>query len=139
MKVSRELYQEMQNQTAPKTKSYYTIPMAFLIGGFICTLGELLLHLYAFLGADQTAAAAFTSITLSSVAAFCLQVWAGMKKLQNMPELERSFPSQDSPTLSAAVRLNPVQRVGFWVLVQKSLRLPGLSLSTEQLPACSMD
>ena len=63
MKVSRELYQEMQNQTAPKTKSYYTIPMAFLIGGFICTLGELLLHLYAFLGADQTAAAAFTSIT----------------------------------------------------------------------------
>ena len=64
MKVSRELYQEMQNQTAPKTKSYYTIPMAFLIGGFICTLGELLLHLYAFLGADQTAAAAFTSITL---------------------------------------------------------------------------
>ena len=49
MKVSRELYQEMQNQTAPKTKSYYTIPMAFLIGGFICTLGELLLHLYAFL------------------------------------------------------------------------------------------
>ena len=42
MKVSRELYQEMQNQTAPKTKSYYTIPMAFLIGGFICTLGELL-------------------------------------------------------------------------------------------------
>ena len=64
MKVSRELYQEMQNQTAPKTKSYYTIPMAFLIGGFICTLGELLLHLYAFLGADKTAAAAFTSITL---------------------------------------------------------------------------
>ena len=64
MKVSRELYQEMQNQTAPKTKSYYTIPMAFLIGGFICTLGELLLPLYAFLGADKTAAAAFTSITL---------------------------------------------------------------------------
>ena len=64
MKVSRELYQEMQNQTAPKTKSYYTIPMAFLIGGFICTLGELLLLLYAFLGADKTAAAAFTSITL---------------------------------------------------------------------------
>ena len=136
MKVSRELYQEMQNQTAPKTKSYYTIPMAFLIGGFICTLGELLLHLYAFLGADQTAAAA---PLLSSDAAFCLQVWAGMKKLQNMPEPEHSFPSQDSPTLSAAVRLNPVQRVGFWALVQKSLRLPGLSLSTEQLPACSMD
>ncbi len=69
MRVSRELYQEMQKQTAPKTKSYYTIPVAFLVGGLICTLGELLLHFYSFLGCDKTAAAAFTSITLVGLSA----------------------------------------------------------------------
>ena len=126
MKVSRELYQEMQNQTAPKTKSYYTIPMAFLIGGFICTLGELLLHLYAFLGADQTAAAAFTSITLIG----CSVLFTGLGWYEKIAK------HAGAGTL---VPMNPVQRVGFWALVQKSLRLPGLSLSTEQLPACSMD
>ena len=121
MKVSRELYQEMQNQTAPKTKSYYTIPMAFLIGGFICTLGELLLHLYAFLGADQTAAAAFTSITLIG----CSVLFTGLGWYEKIAKH------------AGAGTLVPI--TGFWALVQKSLRLPGLSLSTEQLPACSMD
>lgn len=69
MRVSKELYQQMQEQTAPKTKSYYTIPVAFLVGGLICTLGELLLHFYSFLGSDKTAAAAFTSITLVGLSA----------------------------------------------------------------------
>lgn len=69
MRVSKELYQEMQEQIAPKTKSYYTIPISFLVGGLICTLGELLLHCYGFLGCDKTAAAAFTSITLIGLSA----------------------------------------------------------------------
>jgi stage V sporulation protein AC len=64
MKLSKDLYQDMQKQTAPPTRSYYTIPMAFLIGGFICTLGELLLHLYQFFSFSETEAAALTSVTL---------------------------------------------------------------------------
>ncbi len=64
MKVTPELYQEMQKQVSPPTKSYVTIPMAFLIGGLICTLGQLLLTMYSSFGLEDTAAAAWTSITL---------------------------------------------------------------------------
>ena len=45
MKISRELYQTMQNQTAPKSKSWKNIPLAFLIGGLICTIGEAGIHI----------------------------------------------------------------------------------------------
>lgn len=41
-----------------------TIPMAFLIGGAICTLGEALLNMYAALGLSQDNAGAMTSMTL---------------------------------------------------------------------------
>lgn len=41
-----------------------TIPMAFLIGGGICTLGEALLNMYTALGFSQDGAGALTSITL---------------------------------------------------------------------------
>lgn len=64
MNVSRELYNDMQKQVAPKTKSYQTIPIAFLVGGAICMLGEALLHLYQFFGASEKIAAVWVSITL---------------------------------------------------------------------------
>lgn len=41
-----------------------TIPMAFLIGGAICTLGEALLNMYGALGLSQDNAGAMTSMTL---------------------------------------------------------------------------
>ena len=137
MKVSRELYQEMQNQTAPKTKSYYTIPRFSSVDLSAPSVNCCCTSMHSSVRIKPLRLL-LRPLPLS-VAAFSSPVWAGMKKSQSTPELEHSFPSQDSPTLSAAVPLNPVQRAGFWVLVQKSLRLPGLSLSTEQLPACSMD
>ena len=39
MKISRELYKTMQDQTAPRSKSWKNIPLAFLLGGLICTSG----------------------------------------------------------------------------------------------------
>ncbi len=69
MKVTPEEYQKMQKQASPPSKSYINIPMAFLIGGLICVVGQLLLEGYSALGLEKDAAAAWTSITLVSLSA----------------------------------------------------------------------
>ena len=40
MKLTPQTYQKMAEQASPPTKSWITIPSAFLIGGGICTLGD---------------------------------------------------------------------------------------------------
>ena len=57
-------YNEMSKQASPPTKSYRTIPTAFLVGGLICTLGQAFTNLYLSLGLEQDAASAATSVTL---------------------------------------------------------------------------
>ncbi len=69
MKVTPEKYQEMQKRAAPPSKSYINIPMAFLVGGLICVIGQLLLEGYTALGLEQDTAAAWTSITLVCLSA----------------------------------------------------------------------
>lgn len=69
MKVTPEQYQKMQKQAAPPSKSYINVPMAFLVGGLICTLGQLLLEGYTALGLEETDAATWTSITLVCLSA----------------------------------------------------------------------
>ncbi|MBQ8010718.1 MAG: stage V sporulation protein AC [Oscillospiraceae bacterium] len=69
MKVTPEEYQKMQKETAPPSKSYINIPMAFLTGGLICVLGQLLLEGYGAMGLEKDAAAAWTSITLVCLSA----------------------------------------------------------------------
>ena len=43
---------------------YKTLPLAFVIGGGICVLGEALLNLYGMLGLSQDYAGALTSMSL---------------------------------------------------------------------------
>lgn len=69
MKVTPEEYRQMQKETAPSSKSYVNIPMAFLVGGLICVIGQLLLEGYMALGLEQDIAAAWTSITLVAMSA----------------------------------------------------------------------
>ncbi len=70
MKISQDLYQTMQKQTAPKTKSWKTIPMAFLIGGLICTIGETGIHILTeYCGFEQKTASAWISIGLVAASA----------------------------------------------------------------------
>lgn len=64
MKLSNKEYDKLVKAASPKTKSLKTIPCAFLIGGAICTLGEGLLNLYAYLGLSEKNAGIVTSITL---------------------------------------------------------------------------
>ncbi len=64
MKLSKKEYSEMVKKVSPPTKSYFTIPMAFLIGGLICTLGQGLINLYGYLGLETEKASSLASITL---------------------------------------------------------------------------
>lgn len=64
MNISNEEYSELAKKRSHGSKLYKTIPMAFIIGGLICTLGEALLNLYGMAGLDTDDAGALTSISL---------------------------------------------------------------------------
>ena len=46
MNISNEEYGELRKRRSHNSKLYKTVPMAFLTGGLICTLGQLLTNLY---------------------------------------------------------------------------------------------
>ena len=46
MNISRQEYKRMWQQASPPTKSYQNIPIAFVVGGLICMLGEALKQMY---------------------------------------------------------------------------------------------
>ncbi len=69
MKITPKEYDEMTKQASPGTKSYKTIPMAFLIGGLICVIGQALTNWYKSMGMDTDTASAVTSVTLVFTAA----------------------------------------------------------------------
>lgn len=62
--ISNQEYGELAKRHSPPSAMYKTIPMAFVIGGGICTLGEALMNLYIYLGMGKTNAGALTSMTL---------------------------------------------------------------------------
>ncbi|MDE6657942.1 MAG: stage V sporulation protein AC [Oscillospiraceae bacterium] len=64
MRITPELYQDMQKQVLPKSNVKVNVFMAFFIGGCICTIGQLLLNGFLALGFSQDIASAWTSITL---------------------------------------------------------------------------
>jgi len=69
MKISKKEYSQMVKKASPPTKSYFTIPMAFLVGGAICTLGQGLINLYLYFGLDTEKASSLASITLVLISA----------------------------------------------------------------------
>lgn len=64
MNMSRKEYDNIVKQASPPTKSYKTIPSAFVIGGLICVLGECLLNLWKYLDFSEKNAGILTSICL---------------------------------------------------------------------------
>lgn len=64
MNISNEEYGKLTKQRSNNSKMTRTIPMAFVVGGLICTLGEALLNVYAMVGLSRDDSAALTSMTL---------------------------------------------------------------------------
>ncbi len=64
MNISNQEYAELAKKRSHGSNMVKTVPMAFVIGGLICTLGEGLLNLFTALGLSEDAAAMWTSMSL---------------------------------------------------------------------------
>ncbi len=62
--MDKQEYSKLTDKVSQNSKSYLNIPKAFVIGGLICTLGQLLLNLYMYWGADKELASTLVSVTL---------------------------------------------------------------------------
>ena len=69
MAPTAKQYKKMTDQAAPPSHIWRHLLFAFLIGGAICTLGQVFLNTYAALGLDKLSAASTTSITLIGLSA----------------------------------------------------------------------
>ena len=69
MTVSKKEYKKMADKASPKSKSLKDCLKAFVIGGFICTVGELLMNLFLNMGLEKTEAGSWTSIILVAASA----------------------------------------------------------------------
>lgn len=54
----------MSKKASPNSRSWVNVPVAFLIGGGICTLGEIFLNIFTKLGFEKESAGAWASIIL---------------------------------------------------------------------------
>lgn len=64
MKLTNNEYDMLAKKCSPNTKHYMTLPMAFIIGGLICCVGQAFNDLYSNLGMDETIAGTLTSVTM---------------------------------------------------------------------------
>lgn len=64
MNISNQEYGELAKRHSHPSAMYKTIPMAFVIGGGICVLGEALLNMYRAFGMGADEAGMWTSMTL---------------------------------------------------------------------------
>ena len=64
LNISNQEYGRLVKRHSPPSAMYKTIPLAFVIGGGICVLGEALLNMFAYFGFDEQTAGMWTSISL---------------------------------------------------------------------------
>ena len=69
MLISKEEYANLIKEKSPPSKSYKTIPCAFLIGGGICVIGQLLGELFIRMGLEKPIVTSFVSICLIGLSA----------------------------------------------------------------------
>ncbi len=64
MNMTNDEYRDYAKRHAPRSHAARNMARAFLVGGLICCLGQLLLNLYAAAGLDGESAATAVSVTL---------------------------------------------------------------------------
>ena len=69
MKQTQKEYQEMTNKASPNSKIFKNVSFAFLIGGAICTIGQILTTLYVNTGLSIEDTRAAVSVTLVGIGA----------------------------------------------------------------------
>lgn len=69
MKISNQDYNELVKEATPPSKVAITLPSAFIIGGFICVIGQMLADGYSALGVKQELCSPAASCTLVIITA----------------------------------------------------------------------
>lgn len=59
-----ELYNDYVDENTPKLSWFANLCKAFLVGGMICTLGQVLINWYGSMGMDKETAALYNTLTL---------------------------------------------------------------------------
>lgn len=83
MNISNQEYAKLAKQVSPPSAMYKTLPLAFIIGGGICTLGEVLRNLYQYMGIGEEEAGTWTSISLIFLSA----LFTGLKLYDRIAQL----------------------------------------------------
>ena len=60
MKITPELYSDMTKQASPKSNYKANLTCAFLVGGAICALGQIIMDFMEAFGLDRTESGAWT-------------------------------------------------------------------------------
>ena len=71
MRITPEIYSKMSDNASPPSRSKVNIPVAFIVGGLICVIGQFMMTAYKNMGMDSTSAGAWTSITLVAASSLC--------------------------------------------------------------------
>ena len=69
MNISKKEYSVMAEKASPHSKRWLDFLMAFTVGGFICTIGQLIRELYLYLGLSLENALTAVPVTLVFIAA----------------------------------------------------------------------
>ena len=80
MSLTPKDYDRMTKEASSNTKSWRNIPLAFLIGGLICTLGQGLMEFYRSQGLPKDEASTWASVSL----VFLSALLTGMKVYDNI-------------------------------------------------------
>ena len=64
MNITPEVYSKMSQRVSPKSRSAVNVPVAFMTGGAICVLGQLIMEVFTANGIERTEAGTWTSIIL---------------------------------------------------------------------------
>ena len=64
MAMTPKEYDKMLKESSPPTRSGRSLPMAFVVGGLICVVGQALTQCYLSLGLGREEAGAWCSVTL---------------------------------------------------------------------------
>ena len=68
MNISNKEYDELNKKISPPSHMFRNMCFAFLIGGLICTIGQLLYRLYVYWGLGVSDARSVVSVTLIFIA-----------------------------------------------------------------------
>ena len=78
--VTKKEYQKMTEQKSPNSPLFKNMIWAFLVGGAICTIGQVILNIFKYYGLDELDASSATSVTLIFLGA----LFTGLKIYDNL-------------------------------------------------------